>query len=250
MRKAAWLLGAALVCGCGGKPRAPAPVIPADTLYQRAIRQYRRGDCNHAREGFGRVVGDQSAGDRLTAEASYYQAECDYASGLYLEAARQFRRVADEHASHPLAADALLRAGDAQAELWKNPELDPEYGEAAVATYKELVARFPESRAAARAAPKLVRLTDRFADKEYRNGRFYQRLKAYDSAILYFRGVVADFPQSRYASLALLRLVQVYRLLNYAEELKDTCEHLRRYYPQTSGLGQACPAPADSTSGR
>jgi outer membrane protein assembly factor BamD len=247
---AALLLVAGVLSGCGGKPRQPGPVmLGADSVYQTAMRQYRRGDCTHAKENLGLVLTNPGS-DALAAEASYYQAECDYADGQYLEAAREFRRVADEHAGHPLAPDALLRAGDAQAELWQDPELDPEYGQAAMATYRELTARFPDSRAAARAAAKLVRLADMFADKDYRSGRFYQRLKAYDSAILYFRGVVADYPQSRYAPQALVRLVQIYRLLNYADERKETCDHLHRYYPQTAGLSQACPAPADSASGR
>jgi outer membrane protein assembly factor BamD len=245
------LLAAGLLAlACGGKPHAPGPVmLAADSVFRTAMRQYRRGDFSSARENFALVLTNPGS-DPLAAEASYYQAECDFADGLYLEAAREFRRVADEHASHPLAPDALLRAGDAQAQLWQDPELDPEYGQAATSTYRELVARFPDSRAAQRAAMKLVRLADMFADKDYRSGRFYQRLKAYDSAILYFRGVVADYPQSRYAPQALLRLVEVYRVLNYADERRDTCDHLHRYYPQTAGLSQACPAPADSASGR
>jgi outer membrane protein assembly factor BamD len=224
-------------------------MLAADSVYRTAMRQYRRGEFTRARENFALVLTNPGS-DALAAEASYYQAECDFADGLFLEAAREFRRVADEHAGHRLAPDALLRAGDAQAELWRDPELDPEYGQAATSTYRELVARFPESRAAQRAATKLVRLADMFADKDYRSGRFYQRLKAYDSAILYFRGVVADYPQSRYAPQALLRLVQIYRLLDYADERRDTCDHLHRYYPQTPGLSQACPAAADSASAR
>jgi outer membrane protein assembly factor BamD len=243
-------LGVVAWSGCGGKPKAPAPVIAADTVYQRAMREYRRGNCGQARQTLALVSADPAGGARYGAEVLYYQAECDFAGGLYLEAAREFRRVADEHAGHPLAPDGLLRAGDSQAALWTDPELDPEYGEAALATWRELVARYPDSRAAARAQSKLVRLADQFADKEYRNGRFYQRLKAYDSAILYYRSVVADYPQSRFAPRALMRLVEVYQTLKYVEEQRDTCEHLRRYYPQTSGLGQACPAPADSASGR
>ena len=69
----------------------------------------------------------------------------------------------------------------------------------------------------------------------------------YDSAILYFRGVVADYPQSRFAAPALLKLVQIYRTLSYTQERQDTCDHLRQYYPQATGLAQQCPA-ADSSS--
>lgn len=240
---------AVLVAACWGRAREPAPVIPAEVSYQRAMQAYRRGDCGPAREGFGRVMASLPPRDTLVALALYYQAECDFADGLYLEASRQFRRVADEYATSRVAPDALLRAGDAQAELWKHPELDPEYGQAAMTTYRELVARFPESPAAARARIKLASLADRFAEKEYRNGLFYQRLKAYDSAILYFRSVVADYPQSSVAPRALLKLVEVYQKLGYEEERRETCEHLRRYYPQAAGLARACPA-ADQASAR
>lgn len=244
------VVGAVLLCACGGGPREPAPTIPADTLYAQATRHYRRGDCGTARTQFGLLADGISANAPQRAEALYYQAECDFAAGLYLEASRAFRRVADEYGGHPLAADALLRAGDAQAALWGDPELDPEYGHAAVATYQELVARFPESRAAARTRPKLLRLMEMFADKEYRNGNFYFRHKAYDSAVLYFRGVVAEYPQSRAAPRALLKLVEIYQRLEYADERRETCEHLRRYYPQAGGLAQACPPVADTTGTR
>jgi outer membrane protein assembly factor BamD len=242
--------GMVFVMSCGGGPRQPAPEIRADSVFREAMRDYRRGDCGAARVAFGRLEGALPANTPELAEVRYYQAECDFADGLYLEAARQFRRVADEHGGHRLAADALLRAGDAQAALWKDPELDPEYGHAAASTFQELIARFPDSRAAQRARAKLLRLMDMFADKEYRNGLSYLRWKAYDSAILYFRSVVADYPQSRFAPRALVKLAEVYRILEYAEERRETCEHLRRYYPQADGLARACPLAADTTGAR
>jgi outer membrane protein assembly factor BamD len=238
----------AAACGRAHAP-APAPVLPARVVYERAMHQYRTGHCGDARNDFQILTSQLAPADTLVALSQYYQAECDFADGLYLEASHGFRRVADEHTAFRLAPDALLRAGDAEAALWTDPELDPEYGNDAMTTYRELLARFPDSRAAARATLKIAALTNQFADKEYRNGIFYLRLKAYDSAILYFRGVVADYPQSRFAAPALLKLVQIYRTLDYAQERQDTCDHLRRYYPQANGLAQQCP-PADSSSAR
>jgi outer membrane protein assembly factor BamD len=227
--------------GCGGAPEPPAPVVPLDSVLADAQQAFRQGRCKQAQPGFSRAVGELPSRDPRVAEAMYRLAECDFAAGLYLEASRQFRRVADGHGAHPLAPDALLRAGDALAELWKHPELDPLYGESAMAVYRELVARFPTSPAAARAGIKLAALEDRFAEKDYLNGVFYQRLKAYDSAIIYFRSVVANYAQSRFAPRALLRLVESYRTIGYAEEERETCEHLWRYYPDAEGLAGTCP---------
>ena len=231
----------AMAAGCGGGPKPPPPVVPIDPVLADAATDFRAGRCKRAQAGLSRAVGELPAQDPRVAEAMYQLAECDFGAGLYLEASRQFRRVADGHGGHPLAPDALLRAGDALAELWKHPELDPLYGESAVAIYRELIARFPTSRAAARAGIKLAALDDRFAEKDYLNGVFYYRLRAYDSAIIYFRSVVANHAQSRFAALALLRLVQAYRIIGYAEEERETCEHLRRYYPDAEGLGDTCP---------
>ena len=45
--------------------------------------------------------------------------------------------VSDETPNSPLAPLALERAGDVYADLWRRPELDPTYGQTALATYRE-----------------------------------------------------------------------------------------------------------------
>ncbi len=68
----------ALACGHKGRVRAPAPVIAPEVIYRRALGQYRRGDCGHARDGFRQVANDLPRSDTMVAGAQYYQAECDY----------------------------------------------------------------------------------------------------------------------------------------------------------------------------
>ncbi len=232
------LLGAVAACGGGGQPLQVTP----ETLLEEAKALYRQGKIGAAKERLERVTSGSGARGPLLAEAYYYLGECEFAQGLYLEASGEFRRVADGFPQHPLAPDALLRAGDALAQLWKEPELDPEYGENAMATYRELMGRFPDSRAARRAALKINALAERFAEKDYKNGIFYERLKAYDSAIIYFKSVVANYAQSSFAPRALIKLVEIYRELGYNEEIRETCQHLRNYYPDAEGLNRVCPA--------
>ena len=68
----------------------------------------------------------------------------------FVDAAKDFRKVADDYSNHPLAPDALLRAGDAAVAQWNRVELDPTSGEEAVASYQELTTRYPSSHAAER----------------------------------------------------------------------------------------------------
>jgi len=87
-------------------------------------------------------------------------------------------------------------------------------------------------------------LADRFALKELKNGDLYYRVHAYDSAIIYYRSVVATYPDSKHVPAALLKLVETYRRIGYAEEAGETCEHLRRFFPTADGVARTCPAPA------
>src|SRR2546422_290385 len=127
------------------------------------------------------------------------------------------------------------------------PDLDPAYGETALAIYQELAGRFPDSDAAARARAHVRRLENQFAEKTYKTGIFYLRRKAWDSAIIYFKDVIANYPTTQRAPDALLRLVDSYRAIGYKQELQETCEHLRRFYPKATGLDRTCPAAADSS---
>ena len=47
---------------------------------------------------------------------------------------------------------------------------------------------------------------------------------------------------------ALLRLADSYRAIGYADELKETCAHLRRFFPRTDGLDRSCRGTASDSS--
>ena len=227
------------VAGCGQKFR-PMDYPSPEMLLSVSEDLYRRGKCGNAQVGFRQVTASLPLRDSVAVRARFLLAECLFAQADYLEAARQFRRVADEATNHPLAPRALLRAGDSQTELWKRPELDPTYGQAATGTYQEVIARYPRSEISRRAGLKLASLGELFAEKEYKNGTYYLRFGAYDSAILYFKAVVADYGASVYAPLALVKLVEIYHRVDYVEEARETCANLRRFYPDALGLDDVC----------
>jgi outer membrane protein assembly factor BamD len=231
-----------------GRPSQAGPAAPASVEMKRALDLFHRGDFRRAQTILQRLTFELPPGDPELAQARYYSAESSFQLGDYVQASSDFRRVSDEFSTSDYAPLALLRAGDANLRLWRRPELDPTYGETALAIYQELTGRFPDSDAAARARAHVRKLENQFAEKTYKTGMFYMRRKAFDSAIIYFKDVIANYPNSGRASDALLRLVDSYRAIGYKEELQETCDHLRRFYPTTPGLSRECPAAAaDST---
>jgi outer membrane protein assembly factor BamD len=244
----------ALLTACGGgsaasdQPASPAPVTaegasPAtiDSLWRQAEQAIRRGKWADAEKLLTRVVLEFSPGDPRIARAHFWLGEAAFAQGRQLEAAREFRRASDETPNDPIAPEALLRLGDVYADLWRRPELDPTYGQTAVSTYQELTNRYPGTDPAKRAQLRIAELNERFAYKLYKAALFYFRLKAYDSAILYLKDLVATYPKATVVPEALVKLVEAYRKLGYREDVQETCGYIRRFHPRASGVGEVCP---------
>lgn len=256
-------LGLLAACGHrGAKPVATVTPVAAgisraeiESLWTRALREYSHAHWGKAAVLLERVTLEVPAGDSLVVEARFRLAECYFGQKNQLQAAREFRKVSDDTPDAALAPEALLRAGDAYAELWRRPELDPTYGQTALATYQELLNRYPDAPATARGRLRIAELEESFARKQLKSAEYYYKLKAYDSAILYLKDIAASYPRASITPAALLRLVDSYRKVGYAEDLQETCGYIRRYHPATPGLEQSCPpardtlpaAPRDST---
>jgi outer membrane protein assembly factor BamD len=245
------LLGLAACGGSRPAPRAtPTPVTRVaetattaeiDTLWAKSQRAVRHGKWGDAVKYLERALLEFPPGDMRASQAHFFLGEAQFALGSHLQAAREFRKVSDDTPNDPLAPTALLRAGDVYADLWRRPELDPSYGQTALATYQELLNRYPGGTPAKRAQRQIDDLQERFAYKEYKAALYYMRLKAYDSAILYLKDLVATYPRSAVAPDALIRLVQAYRTLGYKEDVQETCGYIRRFHPKAPGVGKACP---------
>ena len=245
---------AAGAAGCGGgalpQPQTPAPAERGaeaaspqqiDSLWRRSEDRVRHGKWADAAKYLERVLLEFAPGDPRIPRAHFYLGEAQLGMGNHLQAAREFRRVSDDTPNDPLAPEALLRVGDVYADLWRRPELDPSYGQTALATYQELLNRYAGGDAATRAQERINDLQERFAYKEYRAALYYYRLKAYDSAILYLKDVVATYPRAEVAPEALIKLVEAYAKLGYREDVQETCGYIRRFHPGTREAGKVCP---------
>ncbi len=244
------LFALASLAGCHHHRAATVPAPEAgslrvtDSVWTAAERAFDRSDWGAAQKAFDRLGPLLAPSDPRFYRLHFFQGEILFALGNQLQAVREFRRVADEQPEGPLAPDALLRAGDAYADLWRRPELDPTYGETARNIYQEVVSRYEGTTAARRATLRLNALSEKFAEKEYRNALFYFRFKAYDSAILLLREVIATYPRAGIVPDALERLVRAYQILGYQEDVKETCAYIAQYHGDPAGPRRLCPKDA------
>ena len=212
----------------------------SERLYQVGVREYRRGKWDNAVAAFERLTTDLSARDTLLAPSYYYLARAHDRRDEHLLAAQSFNRLAETFPDDTLADDALFGAARAYQRLWRRPALDAQYGQQAIATYRTVLSNYPTSPRAAEATRRIALIEQWLAVKDYDSGMHYFRRKAYDSAIIYFKDVVRNYPNVPKAKEAYLKLHEAYRRIRYADDARETCDTLRQRYPADREVRRAC----------
>ena len=213
-------------------------------LFTASLAEYNKKKWANAISGFEKLTLDLSARDTLLPLAHWYLAQSHERNKEHILAATTFARLSESFPDDSLADDALFEAGQSYLRLWRNPELDPQYGTLSQVQFRTLIGVYPDSPLRAKVDSALLAIDENFAAKYYLNGLFYVRRGAFDSAIIYFKDAVKDYPNSDHARLALLRMVEVYRRpqMNYREEAAETCVTLRTAYPADKDVKLICPA--------
>jgi outer membrane assembly lipoprotein YfiO len=219
-------------------------------LFNASMAEYNKRKWENAITGFERLTLDLSARDTLLPRAHWFLAKSHEARGEHLLAATSFMRLAETFPDDSLAPLALMAAGDSYSALWRDPGLDPQYGELAQMQYRLLASVYPDSPLRAKADAASVRIDEMHATKDYDTGVHYVKRKAFDSALIYFKDVVKTYPTSMHAREALKRMVEVYRRpeMKYVEEARETCTTLRAAYPADTSVVRLCPASMTSDS--
>lgn len=240
-------LGAA-ACGPSFRVRNyPTP----DALYGASLLEFQKKKWDNAVEGFEKVTLELGSRDPLLPSAYLFLGRAYANRGEHLVAANTYARITESFPEDSLADDALFEQGQAYAKLWRKPTLDQQYGILAQSTFRTLLSAYPESPMRPQALAELTRLDEWMATKDFEIGLHYKRRRAPDSAIIYFRDVLAQYPSTDTARRAGLALLEVYRTIKYSEDAADLCTSLRKSWPADGAVGLACPAtpPATPTVG-
>lgn len=211
-----------------------------EQLYTASLKEFQRGHWDNAQAGFEKLTTDLPPRDSLLPRSYWYLAESHDKMGEHLLAAQSFSRLTETFPDDSLADDAALESARAYKKLWRRPELDPSYGETAVASYNTLIGLYPTSPLIPQAQKELAELDEWFAEKDYDSGEYYFRRKAWDSANLYFKDVLAKHPNAPKAHDAGTKLVESYKHIGYKDDAADLCGELKQRYPNDQQINDVC----------
>ena len=233
--------GAVAASACGHAFSA-AKFRSAPELYRASAQRFDRRKWDDALQGFDRLASQLPTRDTLLPQVYFYQGRAHARKGEHLLSAQAYARIGDAFPDDSLADDALFEQAREYQRLWPKPTLDAQYGQTALATYRQLLQLYPESPRVPEVNWQIAALQQQFAAKDLETGMHYMRRKAYDPALIYFKDVVRLYPGTPAAHLAYLRMVDAYRVIKYQEEITETCADMRRTYPADAEVQRACGA--------
>lgn len=230
----AWIRGVLLVlllAGCSGNRLNPAR-MSADELFETAAGYYQAGNLGRALPLLESFV-QLHFGDPRSPDARLWLGQGYERRRQWITAAAHFQRLVEDYPSSPHALTARFGICHAYWRLSPKPELDQAYTYSGIAHCESVSTLYPDTEEGQRAAEYLQEMRDKLAEKVYDAGAHYMRRRAYDAAVIYFRQVLDNFPQSRFVPMALGSMVKSYRAMGYVEEAEVHEERLLQEFPDS-----------------
>ena len=234
-------LVAAVLAGCslfGPVKVKEDPIIPATTLYQKALDDIDRQYFTSAIKSL-EQLDRQHPRDELVEKSKLMQVFANYRANKLDEAIL----AADRYlAIFPNGKDApyvMYLKGNAYFAQIKDITRDQQLSTDAIETYQLLISNYPKSDYANDAKEKLLVAYDQLAGKEMSVGRYYLGNGQTTAAINRFRVVVETWQTSTHVEEALYRLTEGYLMLGLTNEAMTAAAVLGYNYPSSTWYKQA-----------
>lgn len=122
------------------------------------------------------------------------------------EAKEEFEKVIENYTNSQWAEAAKYQIALCAAKIAPGPEYSQEVSREAQERFQEFVKSHPDAELSKEAETKLSELKVKEAESNFKIGKFYERINKLESAKIYYKYIVDNFPDGNWAALARTRL--------------------------------------------
>ena len=250
----AWIALLALAAACGGssasiKKTGKSTLDPDDdarTGYEKALLNFRRGDCLSAEPTF-REIRREFPYSRFAALAELRIGDCQFKNEAYPEAIqtyRQFVRIRPSHKEIPYARFRIAESyyNQIPGGWFMTPpasERDQSAARDALIQLRRYVVDYPDDQRVPDANKLMEKCMSLLAAHELYVARFYLKREAYRGVISRLKGLLASYPGSGVEAQALLLLGQVYLRTDEIEAARQAFSEIVHRFPESGEAKRA-----------
>ena len=243
------LLALAIACGGGSATTGKSTLDPDDDArsgYEKALLDFRRGDCLSAEPTF-REIRREFPYSRFAALSELRIGDCQFKNEAYPEAIqtyRQFVRIRPSHKEIPYARFRIAEAyyNQIPSGWFMTPpthERDQSAARDALIQLRRFVVDYPDDQRVPDGNKLMEKCMSVLAAHEFYVARFYLKREAYRGVISRLKGLLASYPGSGVEPKALLLLGQVYLKNEEVEAARDTLNEIVQRFPESGEAKRA-----------
>ena len=211
------------------------PQTTPEDLYIKALHSFEKTDYPSAAKYFDEVE-RQHPYSKWAPRAQIMAAYSFYKKNEYQDAVLTLDRFIQLHPGNKNTPYAYYLKGLCYFEQVSDITREQKMSENAKRTFRDLLARYPNSIYAADAQAKLQILEDQLAGKEMAVGRYYEQQKEYLAALNRFQAVVTRFAHTNQVDEAYYRLTACYMALGMKQAAQMTALRQEALYPSTKWM--------------
>lgn len=207
--------------------------------FEQAFYYYEKGEFNKAIDFFKQLI-YKYPGSELVEQSRYYLADAYFQNRDFILSATEFELLNREFPQGQFADVALFKAGLSYASMSRRPERDQSETKKAMDTFQTLLTKYPNTEYADTVRTHVDQLKDKLAIKELQTADFYFQREIYESAIIYLKSIVSNYPESEVMPQTLYRLCKASRYMGYPDDAEDALAWLCRDYPESAEARELC----------
>ncbi|MDZ4842135.1 MAG: outer membrane protein assembly factor BamD [Hyphomicrobium aestuarii] len=205
---------------------------PPEKMFADADGMMSRGRFEDAAKKFEEIDRDHPYAPEAR-RATVLAAYANYKGGKLPEAIAGAERYTTLHSGTKEAALAQHIIASSYYEDIRGPQRDQGTTKKALAAYRTLKTRYPDSTYAKDADNRIRICEDTIAASEMEVGRYYIKKRQFPAAINRFKTVVTEYQTTAHVEEALMRLTEAYLSLGIANEAQNAAAVLGHNYPDS-----------------
>jgi outer membrane protein assembly factor BamD len=182
---------------------------------------------------------DTNPGNAAADSAQFLVARALFESKSYAEAAVEFGVLPREYPRSALREEAGYCECWSTFKQMRSSQLDPTFANHAATCFQEFLLRYPETTWRQASQDRLRDIEDRLAEKQYRLGIMFAKMKRPAAARVYLEEVVKAYPNSHWVAPSLLWIGCSQQQQGEYEGARQSFERLVNEYPATEWARQA-----------
>jgi len=168
----------------------------------------------------------QCGGSPLMDTVYYYAGIAQFRQKQYEDARAEFEMLTREFPRSPFTEEAYFRIAHISY-IRSLPFFRDQAGtREAIRFLGDYIDMFSEGAFVDSAHTLLASSLNKLAEKEFRNALFYRKQKQHESALIYYRSVLAEYPESRFAPESVVGMAEMLVALGRTQDAEEIMEEL------------------------